>query len=94
MSNFKNTLKEFHLVGIIDLWQLKNYTKQYDSSTDEKKAALDKHAHLVLERSSHSNKNYKANIRSIKENVQFFAWLTIISLIIMLLAAIFKLATT
>ena len=82
MSNFLNTLKELHLVGILDKWQLQNYSKKYSNSSPENQAALDKHALMVLENSSRRKTNYYNNIRSIKNNLQFLAWISIIGLAI------------
>lgn len=91
MSNFLNTLKELQLEGILDKWQVQNYSKKYSNSSSENKAALDKHALMVLENSSLTKTNYYDNIRSIKNNLQFLAWLSIIGLAIAVLLVIAEL---
>ena len=79
MSNFKQTLNELYLTGFFaDRFAARTLANQYDNSTPEKKAALDKHALLTIEKFAAHNQNYRDNIRSIKNNVQFLFWYTIL----------------
>ena len=89
MNNFKQSLNELYLSGYItDRFSAKNLSNQYDKSTPEKKAALDKHAILILEKFASHNEEYRDNIKSIKNNLQFIAWLFIISIVICVIVAI------
>ena len=89
MSKYKETIEELAITGYLDEkeghyrslsgWGLiKDLLNQYDKSTDEKKAALDKHALLVLDKIG--NAEYRKNIKSIKKNLQFIAWIFIINI--------------
>jgi len=78
MSKFKETLDELHLTGYFsDIYLVNSLTSQYNKSSLEKQAALNKHALLVLEKIVHSD--YRDNIKSIKSNLQFIAWTLIIN---------------
>lgn len=88
MSNFKQTLNELYLAGYFrDRFAARNLASQYDKSTPEKKEALDKHAILILEKLASHNQTYRDNIRSIKNNLQFIAWLFIIGIVISVIGA-------
>ena len=85
MSKYKETIEELFITGYLEdkvsdtrLGLMKDLSTQYNNSTDEKKAALDKHALLVLDKIG--NAEYRKNIKSIKKNLQFIAWLIIINL--------------
>lgn len=89
MSNFKQTLNELYLTGYFaDKWEARKLASQYDKSTPEKKAALDKHAIMVLEKQASHNMNFRANVTSIKNNLQFIAWLLIIGAVFAVIAAV------
>ena len=85
MSKYKETIEELFITGYLEdkvsvsrLGLIKDLSTQYNNSTDEKKAALDKHALLVLDKIG--NAEYRKNIKSIKKNLQFIAWVFIINL--------------
>ena len=89
MSKYKETIEELFITGYLDekeghyrslsgLGLRRDLSTQYNNSTDEKKAALDKHALLVLGKLS--NQEYRKNIKSIKKNLQFIAWVFIINI--------------
>ena len=85
MSKYKETIEELFITGYLDekvsvsrLGLIKDLSTQYNNSTDEKKAALDKHALLVLDKIG--NAEYRKNIKSIKKNLQFIAWIFIINI--------------
>jgi|SaaInlStandDraft_1057018.scaffolds.fasta_scaffold226151_2 hypothetical protein len=81
MSKFKETLNELSLIGYFnDKYLVNSYSKQYDDSSPEKQAALDKHPLLILEKIALHNTNYRDNIKSIKSNLQFIAWVLIINI--------------
>lgn len=89
MSNFKQTLNELYLAGhITDRFAASSLGNQYDKSIPEKKVALDKHAILILEKFASDNQDYLNNISSIKKNVQFIAWMFIISIVILVMVGI------
>ena len=85
MSKYKETIEELFITGYLEdkvsvsrLGLMKDLSTQYNNSTDEKKAALDKHALLVLDKIG--NAEYRKNIKSIKKNLQFIAWVFIINI--------------
>jgi len=79
MSKFKETLDELYLTGYFsDIYLVNSLTSQYNKSSLEKQAALNKHALLVLEKIVYSD--YRDNIKSIKSNLQFIAWTLIINI--------------
>ena len=86
MSNFKQTLNELYITGFFtDRFSATSLANEYDKSGPEKKAALDKHALLTIEKFAAHNKNHRDNIRSIKNNLQFFFWYFIISSVFFLI---------
>ena len=85
MSKYKETIEELFITGYLEdkvsdsrLGLIKDLSTQYNNSTDETKAALDKHALLVLDKIG--NAEYRKNIKSIKKNLQFIAWIFIINI--------------
>jgi hypothetical protein len=85
MSKYKETIEELFITGYLEdkvsvsrLGLRRDLSTQYNNSTDEKKAALDKHALLVLDKIG--NAEYRKNIKSIKKNLQFIAWIFIINI--------------
>lgn len=85
MSKYLETIEELKLAGYLTEKKKDNQRSIfellpiiYNKSTDKKKAALDKHALLVLEKLS--NQEYVNNVKSIKKNLQFIVWLIIINL--------------
>ena len=97
MSKYKETIEELFITGYLEdkvsvsrLGLIKDLSTQYNNSTDEKKAALDKHALLVLDKIG--NAEYRKNINSIKKNLQFIAWTFIISISIGVITLIAEMA--
>tara|TARA_B110000261_G_C12972169_1_gene312932 strand:- start:105 stop:398 length:294 start_codon:yes stop_codon:yes gene_type:complete len=85
MSKYKETIEELFITGYLEDkgsesgWGLiKDLSTQYDKCNDETKAALDKHTLLVLDKIG--NAEYRKNIKSIKKNLQFIAWIFIINI--------------
>ena len=85
MSKYLETIEELKLAGYLTEKKKDNQRsifelllRDYNKSTDKKKAALDKHALLVLGKLS--NQEYRENIKSIKKNLQFIAWVFIINI--------------
>ena len=92
MSKFKETLNELYLSGYFtDKYSANSLAIKYDKSTPEKQVALDKNSLLVIEKFATHNVNYRNNIKSIKNNLQFIAWLFIISFAIGVFLAIAEL---
>lgn len=81
MSNFKQTLNELYLAGYIkDKWAAKNMVIKYEKSSPEEKEALDKHALMVIEKYAPHSISYNDRIKSIKNNLQFIAWVHIVGI--------------
>ena len=91
-KNFKDLVQDYFQIGIISLVSVKMLNQKYDNADDSVKEKMDEYSQLVLD-------DYLAKIKdntpqmkalvSIKNNVQFFAWLTIVSLVIYAIVAIF-----
>ena len=97
MSKYKETIEELFITGYLEdkvsvsrLGLRRDLSTQYNNSNDEKKAALDKHALLVLDKIG--NAEYRKNINSIKKNLQFIAWTFIISISIGVIILIAEMA--
>ncbi|MEN8792850.1 MAG: hypothetical protein ABF294_00150 [Flavobacteriales bacterium] len=89
MSKFKETLNELLLTGYFaDKHSAYSFLSKYDKSAPETQAALDKHPLLVIEKLAPHNAEYRDNISSIKKNLQFIAWMFIISIAIGVIAVI------
>ena len=87
MSKFKETLDELYLTGYFsDIYLVNSLTSQYNKSSLEKQAALNKHALLVLDDIVHSK--YKENISSINNILIAFICLAVLSAIISIIAAL------
>ena len=85
MSNYLDTVQEFELTGIlkrdtdrVGRDSIEALMNIYKEAPDDKKAALDKHALEVLNRKANEINN--KNIKSIKKNLQFIAWILIINI--------------
>ena len=91
-KNFKDLVEDYFKLGLISLISQKRLNLKYDNADDSVKEKMDEYSQLVLD-------DYLAKIKdntpqmktlvSIKNNVQFFAWLTIVSLVIYAIVAIF-----
>ena len=91
-KNFKDLVEDYFKLGLISLVSQKRLNLKYDNADDTVKEKMDEYSQVVLD-------DYLAKIKdntpqmktlvSIKNNVQFFAWLTIVSLVIYAIVAIF-----
>ena len=91
-KNFKDLVEDYFKLGLISLISQKRLNLKYDNADDSVKEKMDEYSQLVLD-------DYLAKIKdntpqmkalvSIKNNVQFFAWLTIVSLVIYAIVAFF-----
>ena len=91
-KNFKDLVEDYFKLGLISFISQKRLNLKYDNADDSVKEKMDEYSQLVLD-------DYLAKIKdntpqmkalvSIKNNVQFFAWLTIVSLVIYAIVAIF-----
>ena len=91
-KNFKDLVEDYFKLGLISLISQKRLNLKYDNADDSVKEKMDEYSQVVLD-------DYLAKIKdntpqmktlvSIKNNVQFFAWLTIVSLVIYAIVAIF-----
>ena len=81
MSKFQETLNELNLAGYFaNQYRAQTLHHEYDHSTPEEQAALDKHPLLIIEKLETHNHDYRDNIVSIKSNLQFIAWTLIINI--------------
>jgi len=91
-KNFKDLVEDYFKLGLISPISQKRLNLKYDNADDSVKEKMDEYSQVVLD-------DYLAKIKdntpqmktlvSIKNNVQFFAWLTIVSLVIYAIVAIF-----
>ena len=91
-KNFKDLVEDYFKLGLISFISQKKLNQKYDNADDSVKGKMDEYSQVVLD-------DYLAKIKddspqmktlvSIKNNVQFFAWLTIVSLVIYAIVAIF-----
>ena len=91
-KNFKDLVEDYLKLGLISPISQKRLNLKYDNVDDSIKEKMDEYSQVVLD-------DYLAKIKdntpqmktlvSIKNNVQFFAWLTIVSLVIYAIVAIF-----
>ena len=91
-KNFKDLVEDYFKLGLISPFSQKRLNLKYDDADDSVKEKMDEYSQVVLD-------DYLAKIKdntpqmktlvSIKNNVQFFAWLTIVSLVIYAIVAIF-----
>ena len=76
-------------IHLIDGYQYKAFVNAYKEKDEETKAIYDENAELYFSGKASKISN---DIESIKKNVQFFFWITMISLIISFLGLIIVLA--
>lgn len=87
MSNFKQYISDLNKVGYLGKSSCENLIEKYNKSTDEYKEAYDRMPKLVVEKYLR-NRDYnkvipmEENIKSLKNNVQFMAWLLILTIIV------------
>jgi len=91
-KNFKDLVQDYFQIGIISLVSLKKLNQKYDNADDSVKGKMDEYSQVILDDYLSKVKSDSVHLKtlvSIKNNVQFFAWLTIVSLVIYAIVAIF-----
>jgi hypothetical protein len=79
MSKFIEQLNDYSNLKLIPRSITLNYRKKYEDSKDEMKAIYDRNADVLLKSEIESRE--LNNLRSIKKNMQFLAWVMIINLL-------------
>ena len=83
-KNFKELIDDYSKLGLITLDSKNSLAKVYSIANEEQKVRFDKYAQIVLDdfiSRNNSNSMEIKHLDSIRKNVQFFAWLTIVSLV-------------
>ena len=83
-KNFKDLVEDYFKLGLISYISQKKLNLKYDNADDSVKEKMDEYSQVVLDDYLAKEKNdsaYMKTLVSIKNNVQFFAWLTIVSLV-------------
>ena len=91
-KNFKDLVQDYFQIGIISLVSVKMLNQKYDNADDSVKGKMDEYSQVILDDYLSKVKSDSVHLKtlvSIKNNVQFFAWLTIVSLVIYAIVAIF-----
>ena len=91
-KNFKDLVQDYFQIGIISLVSLKKLNQKYDNADDSVKGKMDEYSQVILDDYLSKVKSDSVHLKtlvSIKNNVQFFAWLTIVSLVIYAIVAFF-----
>ena len=91
-KNFKDLVEDYFKLGLISLISQKRLNLKYDNADDSVKEKMDEYSQVVLDDYLSKIKDNTPQMKtlvSIKNNVQFFAWLTIVSLVIYAIVAIF-----
>ena len=91
-KNFKDLVYDHFKLGLISLISQKRLNLKYDNADDSVKEKMDEYSQLVLDDYLSKIKDNTPQMKtlvSIKNNVQFFAWLTIVSLVIYAIVAFF-----
>lgn len=79
MSKFIEQLNDYSNLKLIPRQITLHYRKKYEDSKDEMKAIYDRNADVLLKSEIESRE--LNNLRSIKKNMQFLAWVMIINLL-------------
>ena len=90
--NFKDLVEDYFKLGLISFISQKRLNLKYDNADDSVKEKMDEYSQVVLDDYLSKIKDNTPQMKtlvSIKNNVQFFAWLTIVSLVIYAIVAIF-----
>ena len=90
-KNFKDLVEDYFKLGLISFISQKSLNLKYDNADDFVKEKMDEYSQVVLDDYLSKTKDNTPQMKtlvSIKNNVQFFAWLTIISLVIYAIVAI------
>jgi len=91
-KNFKDLVEDYFKLGLISPISQKRLNLKYDNADDSVKEKMDEYSQVVLDDYLSKIKDDSPQMKtliSIKNNVQFFAWLTIVSLVIYAIVAIF-----
>jgi len=91
-KNFKDLVQDYFQIGIISLVSVKMLNQKYDNADDSVKGKMDEYSQVILDDYLSKVKSDSVHLKtlvSIKNNVQFFAWLTIVSLVIYAIVAFF-----
>jgi len=84
-KNFKDLVEDYFKLGLISHMSQNKLNLKYDNEDDSIKAKMDEYSQVVLDDYLSKAKKDTVHLKaldSIKNNVQFFAWLIIISMII------------
>ena len=91
-KNFKDLVEDYFKLGLISFISQKKLNQKYDNADDSVKEKMDEYSQVILDDYLSKVKSDSVHLKtlvSIKNNVQFFAWLTIVSLVIYAIVAIF-----
>ena len=91
-KNFKDLVEDYFKLGLISLISQKKLNQKYDNADDSVKGKMDEYSQVILDDYLSKVKSDSVHLKtlvSIKNNVQFFAWLAIVSLVIYAIVAIF-----
>ena len=91
-KNFKDLVEDYFKLGLISSISQKILNQKYDNADDSVKGKMDEYSQVILDDYLSKVKSDSVHLKtlvSIKNNVQFFAWLTIVSLVIYAIVAIF-----
>ena len=91
-KNFKDLVEDYFKLGLISPISQKRLNLKYDNADDSVKEKMDEYSQVILDDYLSKAKTDSAHMKtlvSIKNNVQFFAWLTIVSLVIYAIVAFF-----
>lgn len=83
-KNFKDLVEDYFKLGLISLMSQKKLNLKYDNADDSVKEKMDEYSQVILDDYLSKVKSDSVHLKtlvSIKNNVQFFAWLTIVSLV-------------
>ena len=83
-KNFKDLVEDYFKLGLISLSSQKTLNFRYDKAEESLRDRMDEYSQVVLDDFLRKNKKdsmMQKQVESIKKNVQFFAWLTIVSLV-------------
>ena len=83
-KNFKDLVEDYFKLGLISFISQKKFNQKYDNADDSVKEKMDEYSQVILDDYLSKVKSDSVHLKtlvSIKNNVQFFAWLAIVSLV-------------
>tara|TARA_B110000503_G_C7104067_1_gene395150 strand:+ start:1036 stop:1335 length:300 start_codon:yes stop_codon:yes gene_type:complete len=83
-KNFKDLVEDYFKLGLISFISQKKLNQKYDNADDSVKGKMDEYSQVILDDYLSKVKSDSVHLKtlvSIKNNVQFFAWLAIVSLV-------------